>query len=449
MRKLFGTDGIRGTANIYPMTAETALQLGRVIAYVIRNSQKRQRIVVGKDTRISGYILEYALTAGVCSMGADVLLLGPMPTPGIAFITSSMRADAGVVISASHNPYQDNGIKIFSGQGFKLPDELEERMEGLMLDPEVEKYCPTAGAVGQAFRIDDATGRYIAFLKSTFPKDLSLDGIKIVLDCAHGATYKVAPAVLRELGADLVTVGIRPNGKNINQQCGSTYPATIKTLVKRHDADLGIALDGDGDRVIFVDHQGNEIDGDRIMAICAHNMLRAGTLKKKTVVATVMSNLGLEVALKRMGGRLVRTQVGDRYVVERMLQKGYNFGGEQSGHLIFLDHNTTGDGMISALQLLAIMQREQKPLAELANLMDVYPQTLINVKVREKRDLSEFPAIIQGIRAAEKQLGARGRLLIRYSGTEPKLRVMCEGENSDEIEIIAHEIAQLVETHLG
>jgi phosphoglucosamine mutase len=431
------------------MTAETALQLGRVIAHVVRSGQKRHRIVVGKDTRISGYILEYALTAGVCSMGADVLLLGPMPTPGIAFITSSMRADAGVVISASHNPYQDNGIKIFSSQGFKLPDELEERMEALMLDPEVEKYCPTASEVGQAFRIDDATGRYIAFLKSTFPKDLSLDGLKIVLDCAHGATYKVAPAVLRELGADLITVGIRPNGKNINQQCGSTYPSTVKTLVKRHDADLGIALDGDGDRVIFVDHQGNEIDGDRIMAICAHSMLRAGTLKKKTVVATVMSNLGLEVALKRMGARLVRTQVGDRYVVERMLQKGYNLGGEQSGHLIFLDHNTTGDGMLSALQLLAIMLREKKPLAELATLMDVYPQILINVQVREKRDLTEFPVIIQRIRAAEKQLGDRGRILIRYSGTEPKLRVMCEGENNGEIETIAHEIAQLVETHLG
>jgi len=449
MRKLFGTDGIRGTANVYPMTADVALQLGRVIAYVVKNASRRHRIVVGKDTRISGYIMEYAITSGICSMGVDALLVGPMPTPGIAFITSSMRADAGVVISASHNPYQDNGIKFFSNTGFKLPDELEERMENLMLDPEVEKCCPTATHVGQAFRLDDATGRYISFLKSTFPKDLSLDGLKIILDCAHGATYKVAPAVFRELGADIVPVGIRPNGKNINLQCGSTYPQTIQSLVKRHDGDLGIAFDGDGDRVIMVDHQGNVIDGDRIMAICAHNLLKTGALKRKTLVATVMSNLGLEVAIKRMGGKLVRTAVGDRYVVERMLRSGYNLGGEQSGHLIFLDHNTTGDGVLSALQLLAVMVREGKSLADLARLMEVYPQTLINIKVREKCNLMEIPALKTAIQAAEHQLADRGRLLIRYSGTEPKLRIMCEGEDHDQIETIAQELAHLVDVHLG
>ncbi len=449
MRTLFGTDGIRGVANVYPMTGEVALQLGRVIAYVVKHASRRHRIVVGKDTRVSGYILEFAMAAGICSMGVDALLVGPMPTPGIAFLTSSMRADAGVVISASHNPYQDNGIKFFSRDGFKLPDELEERMEALMLDPEVEKCCPTATDVGQAFRLEDATGRYISFLKSTFPKDLSLDGLKIILDCAHGATYKVAPAVFKELGADLVTVGVRPNGKNINLQCGSTYPQTIQTLVKRHDGDLGIAFDGDGDRVIMVDHRGNIIDGDHVLAICAHSMLQAGTLKRKTLVATVMSNLGLEVAIKRMGGKLVRTAVGDRYVVERMLKSDYNLGGEQSGHLIFLDHNTTGDGILSALQLLAVMVRSGKPLAELAGLMEVYPQTLINIKVREKRDVTDFPDIKKAIGAAEKQLGDRGRLLIRYSGTEPKLRIMCEGENHDEIEAIAQELAYLVDAHLG
>ncbi|MBW1952181.1 MAG: phosphoglucosamine mutase [Deltaproteobacteria bacterium] len=449
MRKLFGTDGIRGTANVYPMTAEVALRLGRALAYVIKNSQRRHRIVVGKDTRISGYILEYAITAGICSMGVDVLLLGPLPTPGIAFITHSMRADAGVVISASHNPYQDNGIKLFSGQGFKFPDELEARMETLMAGSEVENCCPTATEVGQAFRIDDARGRYIAYLKSTFPKELSLDGLKIVLDCAHGATYRVAPAVLEELGANLITIGVKPNGKNINHNCGSTHPEMISSLVKRNQADLGLALDGDGDRVIMVDHRGRLIDGDHLMAICAGSMLKAGTLHKKTVVTTVMSNMGLEVALKRMGGRLVRTMVGDRYVVETMIQMGCNLGGEQSGHLIFRDHSTTGDGILSALQLLTVMQREQKSLAELASVMEVYPQTLLNVRVREKRDLSEVPPVIQGIRAAEKALGGRGRLLIRYSGTEPLLRVMCEGEDSQEVETIAQEVAALIQTHLN
>ncbi|MBW1917240.1 MAG: phosphoglucosamine mutase, partial [Deltaproteobacteria bacterium] len=355
----------------------------------------------------------------------------------------------GVVISASHNPYQDNGIKLFSGQGFKFPDELEARMETLMAGSEVENCCPTATEVGQAFRIDDARGRYIAYLKSTFPKELSLDGLKIVLDCAHGATYRVAPAVLEELGANLITIGVKPNGKNINHNCGSTHPEMISSLVKRNQADLGLALDGDGDRVIMVDHRGRLIDGDHLMAICAGSMLKAGTLHKKTVVTTVMSNMGLEVALKRMGGRLVRTMVGDRYVVETMIQMGCNLGGEQSGHLIFRDHSTTGDGILSALQLLTVMQREQKSLAELASVMEVYPQTLLNVRVREKRDLSEVPPVIQGIRAAEKALGGRGRLLIRYSGTEPLLRVMCEGEDSQEVETIAQEVAALIQTHLN
>ena len=348
MRKLFGTDGIRGVANEYPMTADIALKLGQTIGHFIKTEHKGGRVVVGKDTRLSGYMLEYAIVSGICSMGVDVMLVGPLPTPGIAFITSSMRADAGVVISASHNPYQDNGIKIFSGIGLKLPDEVEERLEKIIFQDNFEKCTCSPVEVGQAARIDDAAGRYISFLKSTFPKDLSLEGLKIAVDCAHGATYKVAPAVLTELGAEVVSFGVRPNGRNINRQCGSTYPATLQSLVRRHSADLGIALDGDGDRVLFVDHEGNLVDGDHIMAICAEHLLQVNCLRKKTLVGTVMSNLGLEVAMKRLGGRLLRTQVGDRYVIERMLHGGYNLGGEQSGHIIFLDHCITGDGTLSA-----------------------------------------------------------------------------------------------------
>jgi phosphoglucosamine mutase len=443
-RKLFGTDGVRGVANIHPMTAEVALQLGRALAYVIRTSPGKDSIVVGKDTRLSGYLLEYAITAGICSMGVNVLLLGPLPTPGIAFITSSMRADAGVVISASHNPYQDNGIKFFSGDGFKLPDEIEAHIEKLMTDPGVEEARPTATEIGQAFRIDDAKGRYISFLKSTFPKEMDLDGLKIVLDCAHGATYKVAPEVFEELGADLITVGVRPNGRNINYKCGSTYPEVTAKLVKRHKADLGIAFDGDGDRVIMVDHQGQVVDGDHIMAICAQDLHRRGKLRRKTVVGTVMSNLGLEVALKNAGCRLLRAPVGDRYVVEAMLHGGYNLGGEQSGHLVFLDHTTTGDGILTALQLLAVMLRENRPLAELARVMEDFPQILINLRVKERRDLKTIPAARQALQAAEKRLGDKGRLLVRYSGTEPLLRIMVEGDNDQEIRSLGQDLAEVL-----
>ncbi|MHB8069933.1 MAG: phosphoglucosamine mutase [Desulfobaccales bacterium] len=448
-RKLFGTDGVRGVANIYPMTAEVALQLGRALAYVIKTSPGKDRIVVGKDTRLSGYLLEYAITAGICSMGVDVLLLGPLPTPAIAFITSSMRADAAVVISASHNPYQDNGIKFFSGDGFKLPDEIETHIEKLMTDPDMEEARPTATEIGQAFRIDDARGRYISFLKSTFPKKLELDGLKIVVDCAHGATYKVAPEVLSELGAEIIPVGVRPNGKNINFKCGSTHPEVMAKLVKRHRADLGIAFDGDGDRVIMVDHQGQVVDGDHIMAICAQDLHRRSKLRKKTVVGTVMSNLGLEVALKDLGCRLLRTAVGDRYVVEAMLQGGYNLGGEQSGHVVFLDHTTTGDGILTALQLLAVIIREDKPLADLARVMENFPQLLINLRVKEKRDLSSIPEAHQALQTAEKRLGDRGRLLVRYSGTEPLLRIMVEGDNPQEIERVAQDLAHILEKLLS
>jgi len=440
-RKLFGTDGVRGVANVYPMTAEVALQLGRALAYVIKFGSGRHRIVVGKDTRISGYLLEYATVAGICSMGVDAVLLGPFPTPGIAYITSSMRADAGVVISASHNPYQDNGIKFFSGNGFKLPDELEARIEVLMTQPEVEGACPTATEVGQAFRIDDARGRYISFLKSTFPKEMELDGLQIVVDCAHGATYRIAPEIFTELGAEVIPLGVRPNGKNINHKCGATAPATMATLVKRHGADLGIAFDGDGDRVIMVDHRGEIVDGDHVMGICALDMLEREKLRRKTVVGTVMSNLGLEVALKQRGVRLLRTPVGDRYVVEAMLKGGYDLGGEQSGHVVFLNHTTTGDGILTALQLLAVMLRKDKPLAELAACVQKYPQVLINVMVKERKDLKALPQARHAIHEAEKRLGDKGRLLVRYSGTEPKLRVMAEGEDEPLIQQVAQDLA--------
>jgi len=448
-RKLFGTDGVRGVANNYPMTAEVALQLGRALAHVIKYGPSRHRIVVGKDTRLSGYLLEYAITAGICSMGVDVLLLGPMPTPGIAFITHSMRADAGVVISASHNPYQDNGIKFFKGDGFKLPDEIEAHIERLMTNPEMEETRPTATDIGQAFRIDDARGRYISYLKSTFPKELELDGLKIVVDCAHGATYRVAPEVLGELGAEVIPIGVRPNGKNINRLCGATHPETMARLVARYQADLGIAFDGDGDRCIMVDHEGRVVDGDHILGICALDMQHRGTLKRKTVVATVMSNLGLEVGIKKHGLKLVRTQVGDRYVLEAMLKGGFNLGGEQSGHLVFLNHSTTGDGILTALRLLSVMLREQKPLAELARFMEVYPQVLLNLKVKERRDLKKVPPAQQAIKTAEERLQGRGRLLVRYSGTEALLRVMAEGENQAEITEVAQDLVQALDRCLN
>ena len=449
VRHLFGTDGVRGVANVHPMTAEVALQLGRALAYVIKYGPGRHRIVVGKDTRLSGYLLEYAITAGICSMGVDVLLLGPLPTPGIAYITSSMRADAGVVISASHNPYQDNGIKFFSGDGFKLPDEIEAHIERLMTNADVDGARPTALEIGQAFRIDDARGRYISFLKSTFPKELELDGLKIVLDCAHGATYRVAPEVFSELGADIIPIGVRPNGKNINRRCGATYPEAMATLVKRHRADLGIAFDGDGDRCIMVDHTGRVVDGDHLLGICALDMLRREKLPKKTVVGTVMSNLGLEVALKGHGLKLMRAPVGDRYVLEEMKKGGYVLGGEQSGHLVFLNYSTTGDGILTALRLLAVMVREGKPLAELAGFMENYPQVLINLMVKERKDLNRLPQVRQALAEAERRLGPQGRLLVRYSGTEPKLRIMTEGEDQQQIVQVAQDLAQTLETLLN
>ncbi|MBI3755635.1 MAG: phosphoglucosamine mutase [Deltaproteobacteria bacterium] len=449
MRKLFGTDGVRGVANIHPMTAEIAMQLGRAIAYLFKKEPRRHKIVIGKDTRLSGYMLETAMASGICSMGVDVMLVGPLPTPGIAFITSSMRADAGVVISASHNPYQDNGIKFFSRDGFKLPDKLEAEIENFIFDKNEPSHRPTAGDIGKAHRIDDAIGRYVVFAKNTFPKELTLDGLKIAVDCANGAAYKVAPEVFYELGAEVFPIGVQPDGGNINDKCGSLYPEVVAKLVKEKKADIGIALDGDGDRVILVDEKGKVLTGDHVMAILATRMLKRNTLKNKTLVTTIMSNMGLEEAVKKAGGRIIRTKVGDRYVAEEMLRHGYNVGGEQSGHLIFMDHTTTGDGIISALQVLAIMVKEGKKLSELSGIMRTFPQILVNVKVKEKKDLSTIPHIAKRIKEVESKLNGHGRLSVRYSGTELLARVMLEGKDEKEIKKMARYIADAIEKELG
>jgi len=431
------------------MTGEVAIQLGRAIAHIFREVKGKHRIVVGKDTRLSGYMLETALASGICSMGADVMLVGPLPTPGIAFITTSMRANAGVVISASHNPYYDNGIKIFSQDGFKLPDEMEQRIEELVLSNHLHSLRPTANEVGKAHRIDDAIGRYVVFLKNTFPNHLTLDGLRIALDCANGAAYRVAPTVLEELGAEVIPLGIDPNGENINDHCGSLYPEMVSRLVLEKGADIGIALDGDADRIVFVDRKGKEVDGDYILAICALQMLSENRLRKGTLVTTVMSNIGLDRTIEKVGGKVIRTQVGDRYVVEEMVRGDYNLGGEQSGHTIFLDYNTTCDGMLTALQVLAIMKQKERPLDEMAKVMEPLPQVLYNVKVKEKRSLSEFPEIEKRIGEIEKTLGQSGRILIRYSGTEPLLRIMVEGEEETRLHRFAQDLVELVQKYIG
>jgi phosphoglucosamine mutase len=440
-RLLFGTDGMRGIANKHPMTVEMAVRLGRAVAYLFRYRGRPGRIVVGKDTRRSCYMFETALASGICSMGAECWFTGPLPTPGIAHITSSMRADAGLVISASHNPYQDNGIKVFAGDGFKLPDETEEELERLMGSDELDHARSTPDLVGRNLRIDDACGRYVAFLKNTFPRDLALDGFRLVVDCANGAGYKSAPAVFGELGAKVFPVSISPNGLNINDNCGALHPEVVKRKVDEHGANIGIALDGDADRVIIVDEKGEVVDGDAIMAILATRMLHEGTLKHNTLVVTVMSNIGLERCIEAAGGKIVRTAVGDRYVVDEMRRGGYNAGGEQSGHLIFLDYMTTGDGVIGALQLLASMLREGKPLSELARIMTRFPQVLVNVQVKNKRPLEELESVARLIAEAERSLGNEGRVLVRYSGTEPKARVMVEGPSEDRIRSLANDIA--------
>ncbi len=448
-RSLFGTDGVRGTANKYPMTAETALALGQAVAHVFRSGTRERRILIGKDTRLSGYMFEDALAAGVCSMGGNVIQVGPMPTPGLAFLTRDMRCDAGIMISASHNAYRDNGIKFFAHDGFKLPDEIEARMESLVSSGELDQLRADPDEIGSARRIDDAAGRYVVFLKKTLPIDLTLEGIRIVLDCANGAAYKVGPTVLRELGAEVFTVGVEPDGRNINHDCGSLHPEKLIAKVRELRADVGVALDGDADRVLMVDEKGGVIDGDALLAMSAADLMARGALRGGSVVATVMSNLGLERFLQSLGLDLVRTKVGDRYVVEAMRAGNFNLGGEQSGHIIFLDHNSTGDGLLTALQALAIVRRAERPLSELVQGIERFPQTLLNVRVKQKRPLEELSSVTELVRKVEKELECRGRVLIRYSGTEPLARVMVEGDDEDRVNDYAESLAGELRRALG
>jgi len=444
MGKLFGTDGIRGEANRYPMNAEIAFALGQAIVYILKKRHTRPRIVIGKDTRISGYMLEGSLESGITSMGGNPYLLGVLPTPGIAFIAQSMRADAGIVISASHNPYQDNGIKIFSGNGFKLSDDQEETIEDLMLSNTLHNLVPPVKDMGQAFRLEDVHGRYIVFLKNTFPRDLSIEGMKIVIDTANGATYKVAPETFWELGAEIEVIHNVPNGTNINDKCGSQHTQNLRKKVVESGAAIGLAFDGDGDRLIAVDEKGQEITGDQILLICAKMIKEQDKLKNDLLVGTVMSNLGLRVACKKYGFRYHASKVGDRYVLEDMLKLGSIIGGEESGHMIFLDHHTTGDGIVTAMQLLAAIVRAGKSLSELAKMMDIYPQKLINVDVKSKPDIKTVPKVMKAIKRIEKELGDDGRVLVRYSGTQNICRVMVEGPSDEVTENYCMEIAEIV-----
>ncbi len=455
-KKIFGTDGVRGTANIEPVTAETALKLGRAAAHVFKNleSQARGRgkhkIVIGKDTRLSGYMLENAISSGILSMGVDVLFIGPLPTPGVAYVTRSLRADAGIVITASHNPYADNGIKFFRADGYKLDDKIEDKIEDLVFSGEIENIRPTAGEIGKAVRIDDALGRYIEFAKSSFPRGMTLEGIRVVVDCGHGAAYKSTPCVLRELGAEAIVFGNQPDGKNINENCGSMFPETLCAKVVEHKAHLGIAHDGDADRVLLCDEKGKLIDGDDIMAICALEMLAKNTLAKKTLVATVMSNAGLEAAITKAGGKMLRTAVGDKNVIDEMLHHGFNFGGEQSGHLIFRDCGTTGDGLVAALQILRIMKAKDTPLSQLAKCWTRFPQFVTNVQVREKKPFEQLDGVMKLVAQAETELkAAGGRVLLRYSGTEPKVRLLVEGRDAKSLAAWAKKICGAIEKQIG
>ncbi|MCC6277198.1 MAG: phosphoglucosamine mutase [Oligoflexia bacterium] len=453
-KKLFGTDGIRGTANQFPMTTEIAMQVGRSIAYKVKTEKpgakdKKPKILIGKDTRLSGYMIEQALSSGINSMGVNVFLVGPLPTPGIAFLTQNMRADAGVVISASHNLFQDNGIKIFGRDGFKLPTSEEKKLEDLIWNGDLSGRLPTAEGVGKTTRIDDAIGRYVVYVKNTFPKELTLQGLRIVLDCANGAAYKVAPWVFEELGAEVVKLGVSPNGLNINDKCGALYPEGVSRAVLEYRADIGISLDGDADRVILSDETGRIVNGDHVLAICAADMYEKGQLEKNTVVATHMSNVGLDIFLKTKGIKLIYTDVGDKYVVDQLRQGGYVLGGEQSGHTIFMENSTTGDGLVAALRVLAVMAQSRRPLSELRSLMQDVPQVLRNIRVSKRKKLEDIPGLKQMVNAIETKLSDQGRVFLRFSGTEPVVRILVEGPNREEIDTAAEELAQLLHRELA
>ena len=455
-RKIFGTDGVRGTANTEPVTAETALKLGRAAGHVFKTLESqprgrgRHKIVLGKDTRLSGYMLENALSSGILSMGVDVLFIGPLPTPGVAYVTRSLRADAGIVITASHNPYDDNGIKFFRADGYKLDDKIEYQIESLVFSGEIESIRPTADAIGKAVRIDDALGRYIEYAKASFPRGMTLEGLRIVVDCAHGAAYKSTPCVLRELGAEVIVYGNQPDGKNINKDCGSMHPTLLCQKVWEHRADLGIAHDGDADRVLLCDEKGTLIDGDDMMAIAGLDLLAQGKLAKRTLVSTVMSNAGLDAAIVAAGGHVVRTSVGDRQVIDEMLRQGFNLGGEQSGHMIFRDYSTTGDGLVAALQVLRIMRARELPLSKLAQCWTRFPQIVTNIIVREKRPFGELANVGQLVAEAEAELKTQGgRVFLRYSGTEPKARLLIEGRDRTTLEKWTHKISEAISRQVG
>lgn len=455
-KRIFGTDGVRGIANVEPVTAETALKLGRAAAHIFtkRNPRTlpagaRPKIVLGKDTRLSGYMLENALVAGITSLGVDVLLIGPLPTPGVAYITRSLRADAGIVLSASHNPYEDNGIKFFRHDGYKLDDQIEQEIEQLVFTGEIDSVRPTAGKIGRARRIDDALGRYVEFAKTSFPRNMSLEKMRIAVDVANGAAYKSTPCILRELGADLFVAHNTPNGTNINAECGSMFPAEIQRLVKENKAQLGITHDGDADRVLLCDEKGEIVDGDEILAIAAVDLLRAERLQENTLVATVMSNFGLDETLASAGGKVIRTKVGDRYVIEEMVARNLNLGGEQSGHMIFRDFTTTGDGIISALQILRIMKATGQPLSELKSCLKKYPQAQRNLVVKQKPPFEQLPDVMKLVGETERELSGKGRVLLRYSGTEPKIRLLIEGRELDKIDKQANRIADAIQNAIG
>ena len=449
MGKLFGTDGIRGAANAYPMTPEVVLNVGKAVAHVFKKKcgKEKPKFVIGKDTRLSGYMLENALSSGIASVGADVLLVGPMPTPAIAHLTKSLNADAGIVLSASHNPAEDNGIKIFSEDGYKLPDIVEDEIEKYVLSEEVKTEHVKGDLIGKAYRIEDAKGRYIEFVKASV-KSMSLKGLKIVLDCANGAAYNTAPHIFSELGAEVIVLNDKPDGLNINLDCGALHPEKMMEVVKKEKADIGIALDGDADRVIVCDEKGRSVDGDHIIAICAIEMKESGTLKKNHVVVTIMANKGFDIAMEKKNIKVVKTKVGDRYVVDEMRKKGYVLGGEQSGHILFSDYTTTGDGIISALQLLRVMKERGEKLSKLAGCMKSLPQVLVNVAVKEKKSINKLK-VNKDIKSAELQLGKKGRVLVRYSGTQNLCRIMIEGENKSEIRKMANDIAKAMKKEIG
>ena len=448
--RFFGTDGLRGRANTWPMTVDVALRLGLAAGmFFKRKGDCQHKVVIGKDTRLSGYMFESALTAGLCAAGMKVIMTGPLPTPAISFLTRSMRADFGVVISASHNPYMDNGIKFFDEEGFKLPDDQEDAISAMVLDAD---YCwpyPPSDRVGRASKIEDAGGRYIVYTKSCFPAGMTLSGLRIVVDCANGASYKVAPLALEELGAEVVRVGTSPNGLNINDHVGALHPETMAAKVKEVRADVGIALDGDADRLIMADEHGTILDGDQLMAMCAKDLLDRGELPGNAIVATAMSNLALEVFMQENGGKLLRSKVGDRYVMEMMRREGVMFGGEQSGHLIFRKFSTTGDGLLAALQILRILREKDKPLSEIGGLLKLFPQKLLNVRVEQKVPFEQKPVIGETVAKIEQALGNRGRVVLRYSGTEALCRIMVEAEDPEKVELYTKELADVVRRELG